>query len=281
MANYLLLPDITQDLAGLKFYCGVMDPSAQVPIINHTLLLILDSKFHDNTGGGVSIHVYKRYNNVKYQVIIEKCLFVGNVNKVGSSLVIVQPSLLPSTTVSALGVLLKDTNFTNDMTPEPYSSKIAIEGFNVVAIYGLRHLKIINCTFTMNKHTALQALDSTLYFEGNIIFSGNNGLHGGTMLLQGGSIFYLMPHTHIQITNNHARRGGDIYVEDKNYSANNSMFLSGIQSAVPYLAIDAVITLENNTADEAGSAVFSGSLDECFLQTRSHQSVFVYSLELT
>ena len=155
MANYLLLPDITQDLAGLKFYCDVMDPSAQVPIINHTLLLISDSNFHDNTGGGVSIHVYKRYNNVKYQVIIEKCLFVGNVNKVGSSLVIVQPSLLPSTTVSALGVLLKHTNFTNDMTLEPYSSKIAIEGFNVVAVYGLRHLKITNCIFTMNKHTAL------------------------------------------------------------------------------------------------------------------------------
>ena len=119
MANYLLVPDITQDSAGLKFYYGVMDPSAQVPIINHTLLLISDSKFHNNTGGGVSIHVYKGYNNVKYQMIIEKCLFEGNVNKVGSSLVIVQPSLLPSTTVSALGMLLKDTNFTNDMTPEP------------------------------------------------------------------------------------------------------------------------------------------------------------------
>ena len=33
----------------------------------------------------------------------------------------------------------------------------------------------------------------------------------------------------------------------------------------------------SNTADEAGSAVYGGSLDECFLQTRSHQSVFVYS----
>ena len=38
-----------------------------------------------------------------------------------------------------------------------------------------------------------------------------------------------------------------------------------------------MITLENNTADEAGSAVYGRSLDECFLQTRSHQSVFVYS----
>ena len=74
MANYLLVPDITQDSVGLKFYYGVMNPSAQVPIINHTLLLISNSKFHDNTGGSVSIHVYKGYNNVKCQVIVEKCL---------------------------------------------------------------------------------------------------------------------------------------------------------------------------------------------------------------
>ena len=212
-----------------------MNPSAQVPTINHTLLLILDSKFHDNTGGGVSIHVYKGYYNVKYQVIIEKCLFEGNVNKVGSSLVIVQSSLLPSTPVSTLGVLLKDTNFTNDTTPEPYSSKIAIEGFNVVAVYGLRHLKITNCIFTMNKHTALQALNSTLYFEGNIIFSGNNGLHGRAMLLQGGSIFYLMPHIHIQITNNHARRGGGIYVEDEITVQTIPCFFQVFNLQLPYI----------------------------------------------
>ena len=97
------------------------------------------------------------------------------------------------------------------------------------------------------------------------------------MLLQGGSIFYQMPHTHLQITHNHARRGGGIYVEDEITVTTIPCFFQVFNLQLPYLAIDAVITLENNTADEAGSAVYSGSLDECFLQTRSHQSVFIYS----
>ena len=162
------------------------------------------------------------------------------------------------------------------MTPEPYSSKIAIEGFNAVAVYGLRHLKIINCMFTMNKHTALQAFDSTLYFEGNIIFSRNNGLHEGAMLLQGGSIFYLMPHTHIQ-----ARRGGGIYVEDEITVTTIPCFFQVFNLQLPCLAIDAVITLENTTADEAGSAVYGGNLDECFFFKPEATSQCLYILELT
>ena len=111
-------------------------------------------------------------------------------------------------------MLVQETKFVhNTMMPEQTSNS---DGFNVVAVHGPRHFHIINCTFAMNKQTALQAFDSTLYFGGHVIFSGNNGTHGGAMLLQGGSIFYLMPHTHIQINHNHANRGGGIYVEDQN-----------------------------------------------------------------
>ena len=59
----------------------------------------------------------------------------------------------------------------------------------------------------MSQQTVLQAFDCTVYFGGHVIFSGNNGTFGGAMLLQGGSTFYLMAHTHIQIDNNHAKRG--------------------------------------------------------------------------
>jgi len=96
----------------------------------------------------------------------------------------------------------------------------------------LRHLKIINCTFEMNAQTALQAFDSTLYFGGQVNFSGNHGRLGGALSLQGGSRFYLMPHSHVQITNNHAKRGGGIYIEDENAaSCKGSMFLSTVGSA--------------------------------------------------
>ena len=90
--------------------------------------------------------------------------------------------------------------------PEIYDS----DGLNVIAVYRLTNFQIINCTFAMNKQTTLQAFDSTLYFRGHVIFSGNSGTLGGAMILQGGSTMYLMPHTHVEITNNHAKRGGGI-----------------------------------------------------------------------
>ena len=102
-------------------------------------------------------------------------------------------------------MLIQDTNFTNNVGPGQFlnSSLCNCYNYNVVTVDKLRDVKIIDCTFIMNKQTALLAIEST-----HVIFSGNNGIFGGAIMLQSGSTFYLMPHTHVQITNNHARRGG-------------------------------------------------------------------------
>ena len=71
---------------------------------------------------------------------------------------------------------------------------------------------------------------------------------------------YLMPHTHIQIMNNHAKGGGGIYVED-NTVTKMPCFFQLLDLQYPQ---DIAITLENNTADEAGSAVYGGEIDKCY-----------------
>ena len=126
----------------------------------------------------------------------------------------------------------------------------------------------------MNKQTALQAFDSTLYFGGHVIFSGNNGTHGGAIALTGDSKFYTTPYTHVQITNNHAMRGGGIYVKDEDTVTTTPCFFQLLNLKYSYLHIDAVVTLENNTADEAGSAVYGGQIDKCYLYTSSQQLVY-------
>ena len=81
------------------------------------------------------------------------------------------------------------------------------------------------------------------------------------MILLGGSTMYLMSHTHIQIMNNHAKRGGGI--DDNTVTIMPHFFqLLDLQ----YLQ-DTKITLENNTADEAGSAVYGGESDTCLPQS--------------
>ena len=54
-------------------------------------------------------------------------------------------------------------------------------------------------------------------------------------------------------------------------------FFQVLNLQYPNLPITGMITLENNTADEAGSALYGGSLDFCFLQTSHPQSWFIYS----
>ena len=153
-----------------------MDPSIQIPTTK-ALLYISDSTFHNNNGTGFHFQLYEVYNNVTYNVIIKNCSFERNVNPTGSGVIIAQIAAQVSTlsSTSGLEVLVQDTNFTNHTISEQMSNVQVLNAFTAV---NLRHLKIINCKFAMNKRTALQALDSTLYFGGHVIFSGNNGTLG-------------------------------------------------------------------------------------------------------
>ena len=249
-------------------------PSPQTATTKQLLLAvhISGSKFHNNVGGGVHIELYTGYRNTKYQVFIKNCSFQKNLSPIGSSIRIGQPIVLPSK--PGLEVLIQDTNFMYDAVHAIQRKVSNYNGFNVVAVYKLKHFQIINCTFAMNKQTALQAFDSTVYFGGHVIFSGNNGSLGGAMILQGDSRFYLMPCTHIQITNNHAKRGGGIYVEDQNTATTIPCFFQIVELQYPYSLLDSMITLENNTAQEAGNAVYGGRIDQCYLLTSNQQFVY-------
>ena len=261
MANYLLPPEKT-DSAGFE-----LSATDSIPTSNQTLLHISDSKFYDNNGGGITINLINGYFTVKCQVIIKNCSFHQNQKQTGSGVLLRKLGLLSR--ISNLNVLVQDSNFTNHIKPEQIF--YLTSSFSVVGVYKLRNLTIINCIFAMNQQTALQAFDSTIYFGGHVIFSGNKGAFGGSMLLQGGSMFYLMAHTYIQIDNNHAKRGGGIYVEDDNIATTLPCFFQ--QLNLQYPQINAVITLVNNTADEAGSAVYGGEIDQCFFYTNNQQII--------
>ena len=177
MANYLQSPDTSPYPAGFVFYYTAIPTTYKYTRGNLTLLRISDSKFYDNVGGGVIIGLHKEYINIVYQIIIKNCSFQRNQRQFGSGLMVVKFTVFSST----LEVLIQDTNFTNNSNL-PDQDKLLRKNLNVVALFTLKDVKIINCTF-----------DSTLYFGGHVIFSGNNGTLGGAMILQGGSIFYLMP----------------------------------------------------------------------------------------
>jgi len=270
MANYLLPRNVAPSTTGFEFIYEQRNTSIQIPPTSQTLLHISDSKFYNNNGGGFNLILYEVYNNVRYHITIKNCSFLRNVNPMASGLFLGEIRRYRYSN-SQLEVLVQDTSFTSHMLPE--QNVHTSMRFNVVAVHNLKHLKIINCTFTMNKITAMQAFDSTLYFGGHVIFSGNDGRLGGALILQGGSTFYLMPHTHVQIFNNHAKRGGGIYVEDEAIVTIIPCFFQLMDPHYPYSDISSVITLENNTADEAGSAVYGGEIDKCHLYISGNQII--------
>ena len=129
---------------------------------------------------------------------------------------------------------------------------------------------------------------STFEFKESITFAGNSAIDGGGILLTSDSKYYLLPHTVVTFTGNVAeQRGGAIKVDETNplvycfkasLSSLSECFFqihsedNAYRSLFDKNSLDINIYFENNTAVEAGSDLYGGSVDSCELpsiQTKS------------
>ena len=127
--------------------------------------------------------------------------------------------------------------------------------------------------------------NSKLTFDGHINFTNNgpdntnadNGVsHGGAIYLALNSTFSLLPHTTVCWVNNHATLGGAIYVSDTNPLIYCTQIAQYIAAYVPreecffqlpgqnlFNGIDVNLFFKNNSADDAGSVLYGGAIDNC------------------
>ena len=127
--------------------------------------------------------------------------------------------------------------------------------------------------------------NSKLTFDGNISYTNNghdntnadNGVsHGGAIYLALNSTFSLLPHTTVYWVNNHATLGGAIYVSDTNPLIYCTPIAQFIVAYVPreecffqlpgqnlFNGIDVNLFFKNNSADNAGSVLYGGTIDYC------------------
>ena len=127
--------------------------------------------------------------------------------------------------------------------------------------------------------------NSKLTFDGNISYTNNgpdntnadNGVsHGGAIYLALNSTFFLLPHTIVCWENNHATLGGAIYVSDINPLIYCAQIAQYIAAYVPREecffqlpgqnlsnGIDVNLFFKNNSADNAGSVLYGGTIDYC------------------
>ena len=158
-----------------------------------------------------------------------------------------------------------------------------------------RDYVVITFTGTINfiSNSAIQGgaisanRNSKLTFDGNISYT-NNGhdstnadnkvSRGGAIYLALNSTFSILPHTTVCWENNHATLGGAIYVSDVNPLTYCTLIAPFLAAYVPReecffqlpgqnlsSGIDVQLVFKNNSADNAGSVLYGGAIDNCKL----------------
>ena len=227
------------------------------------VLFIEGSEFHNNTGGAIFLASFTSQLNIRhtYTVLIRNCTISKNIALRGSALYVLD--------VSSERTNLLEMTVENSVIKAHTTTREVYLGIQsaVNLISSVERFTFRNCVFVDSNNTALQLYDSNVYFEGSNIFKNNTARYGGALYLTGNSIIYLRPDAHISFDSNLAlEKGGAIYIAGGNELAH--FFNCQIQVFDPsFMNISKLnITMEfiNNTALEAGDALYGGQIDLCF-----------------
>ena len=135
--------------------------------------------------------------------------------------------------------------------------------------------------------------NSTLTFNENISFTDNGKntdqeSRGGAIYLYINAYFYILPNTTVSWENNRATLGGAIYV----FIANPLTYCTQVARFIPReecffqlsgqnlsSGLDVQLVFKNNSADNAGSVLYGGAIDNCTLTgLDSHNSGEVFDM---
>ena len=207
-------------------------------------------------------------------IIIQNCTFHKNYlspGKGGVALHIINyylPGYLqhgtPQFNVSVVNCTFSENSVNNHQ--HQYQPQTGANG--AVMILNTHSVSFSRCIFENNTCSAVAAIRSTIIFQGENTFRNNTDVHGGGLVLGENSQMFLKPHTNITFTGNHAQSvGGGIYVQYENFLSHPSCFFElDFSITMNRTLLDTVaIVMTNNTAEMAGSALYGGSVDNCFL----------------
>ena len=126
------------------------------------------------------------------------------------------------------------------------------------------YMTLKDCLFEDNECTGITAVHSNIVLEGTVTLRNNTAFNGGGMVLCDNSILFFNRSTKVEviIENCHADNfGGGIYAEFECSQAIPPCFfqLNTLQVIQNHL-----LFLKDNTAMNAGTAIYGGAVDTCF-----------------
>ena len=228
------------------------------------VLLIEDSEFYSNIGGAIYVVSFTSLLNVlyTYTVLIRNCTFSENIAMRASALYVLDIS---SENTKLLEMIVEDCVIKNHTTAIDKTDSSTRSSVNLIG--SVERFVFRNCLFVDNNDSALLLYDSNVYFEGENIFKNNKARYGGAVYLAGNSIIYLPPNTRTVFDSNSAlERGGALYLSGGDEVA--YFYKCQIQvfdpSFMDISKLNITMKLINNTALEAGDALYGGEIDLCF-----------------
>ena len=258
--------------------CPNIDKEIERPLNNKQILLIENSNFYANHGGTISIILLSNLNYTRtYTAMIRNCTLSRNEATKSGALYVADVSPRPENT-KELEVILENTTFKEHVTlTTPYADTQP----NTNLLLSIKKFTFRDCTFMDNDATVIVAHDTSLHFEGVNVFERNKARVGAAITLTGVSIMYLRPNTQITFDNNTAlERGGAMYLTGG--SEESYFFDCQIQVFDPSFeelsVVNISMTFVNNTARDAGDALYGGRIDACYVAAPSR---FLYTRTYT
>lgn len=301
---------------GMFYHYGRPLPTSFAPTCNpsHTknegdILRISNCQFVENRGtlgGGVSIlFATVESTGIVHQITIENSLFHDNEGSPGSALYLFQ--IEPIGFVLLVRFMIENCTFHRNTYPLaelPNSvQQFELDLLNVVQLLAVQDVTFSECNFQDNNGSAIYAFGSKVRLSGSVMFERNQGISGGGLALHGNSLVLLPPNTTVNFINNSAAlRGGGIFIESSNYRARSLCFFQfdrsdftrdlgiaiylnlSINSSSDIVniakSLNISVNFKNNTATEAGTAVYGGDIDTCFVVSTIHLRRYTNSGEI-
>ena len=200
----------------------------------------------------------------------------NNLGTIGSALYIATDELLDT---KKLLILLQNSTFDNNglMPNVAIKQSLAV----TLGLLNSGNINISNCTFSNNRGSALGLVNAIVTFFGDNYFINNAGRKGGGINFIITSYIYLSPDAYLSFIDNHADvTGGAINIDQPAvyYTHDVSVALCFFQ----FLGTKnrTYFYFNNNTAVEAGTAIYGGAVDSCLLADQglySEPSLFLNS----
>ena len=266
--------------------------------ITHQWLSVSNTHFINNTGlfsGGLCILLnyvssrYKLYSRNTFVGIghLQNTSFVNNTGQLGSALYILHTNFYQLRTANSLHFTLEHILFYHNHDIGGSWSLFYMRVFNTciearctdiqhrstVFIRNIPNANFSNVNFTQNNESALAAEQSNVIFHGNNIFQENIGMLGGAVSLLVNSFMYLLPHANVIFLENHAEKyGGAIYFQNEPSPLRSCILALVLPPGLTVNNSDIMMYFLNNTATDAGDAVYGNYIDVCESQTEIEDS---------